>query len=71
MTGHFHTVDTRSESKRNAVDERSFELASVVVEYDGQPDRCTIYPEEATRFERMASWITADADVFVSLDDMD
>ncbi|WP_231185920.1 hypothetical protein [Haladaptatus sp. DYF46] len=70
MTGHFHTVDKPSEPEQNVVAPQSFELSSVVVEYDGKPNRCTIYPTEATRLERMASWITADADVFVPLDEM-
>ncbi len=70
MTGHFHTVDKRSESKQNAI-QQSFELSSLVVEYDGRPDRCTIYPAEASRIDRMASWMTADADAFVPLDGME
>ncbi len=70
MTGHFHTVDKPSEPEQNVAAPQSFELSSVVVEYDGEPNRCTIYPTEATRLERMASWITADADAFVPLDEM-
>jgi hypothetical protein len=70
MTGDFHTVDKPAEPEQNVAAPQSFELSSVVVEYDGKSDRCTIYPTEATRLERMASWMTADADAFVPLDEM-
>ncbi|SIR53575.1 hypothetical protein SAMN05421858_2696 [Haladaptatus litoreus] len=70
MTGSFDTIDKLAEPKPSATNEESFELSSVVVEYDGKPNRCTIYPNEATRLQRMASWITADADTFVPLDKM-
>ncbi|WP_435155756.1 DUF7511 domain-containing protein [Haladaptatus sp. DFWS20] len=70
MTGSFDTIDRSAEPKQSATDQQSFELSSVVVEYDGKPNRCTIYPKKATRLQRMASWITADAATFVSLDEM-
>ncbi|GAA0223837.1 hypothetical protein ACFFQF_09180 [Haladaptatus pallidirubidus] len=70
MTGSFDTIDKLAEPKPRATDGRSLELSSVVVEYNGEPDRCTIYPTEATRLQRMANWMTADADAFVPLDEM-
>ncbi|WP_266079140.1 DUF7511 domain-containing protein [Haladaptatus caseinilyticus] len=70
MTGSFDTIDKSAEPKQSATDQQSFELSSIVVEYDGKPNRCTIYPTEATRLQRMASWMTADADAFVALDEM-
>jgi hypothetical protein len=69
MSGTTDTLDTSPDAEREAVRERVFELDSVVVEYDGRPDRCTVFPTDATRLERMAEWVTADADVCVSLDD--
>lgn len=36
-------------------------LASTLVRYDGQPDRVTVYPPDASSIERMSKWITADA----------
>lgn len=42
-------------------------LRTRTVEYDGRPDRRTVYPAEATGVERMSTWLSADADVFVSL----
>lgn len=42
-------------------------LRTRTVEYDGRPDRCTVYPADATGVERMSTWLSADADVFVSL----
>lgn len=48
------------------VDEE-YELVSVVVEYDEQPDQCTIYHPDSTGIERMSNWITADTNSFVDL----
>ncbi len=70
MTGSFDTIDKSAEPKPSASDEQSFELSSVVVEYDGRPNRCTIYPTEATRLQRLSCWVTADADAFIALDKM-
>ncbi|SNZ16197.1 hypothetical protein SAMN06269185_2721 [Natronoarchaeum philippinense] len=38
----------------------------VVAEADG-PDRCTIFPPDATGVVKMSTWLTADADAFVDL----
>jgi hypothetical protein len=45
-------------------------LNSVVVTYEGTPDRRTLYPPEATEVERLTHWLTADADAFEHLDEM-
>ncbi|RMB23622.1 DUF7511 domain-containing protein [Haloplanus aerogenes] len=45
-------------------------LRSVVVTYEGTPDRQTLYPPEATETERLTHWLTADADAFHHLDEM-
>jgi len=37
------------------------------VEYDGDPDRCTIYPRESDRAELTTTWLTADRGAFVDL----
>ncbi|WP_458207237.1 DUF7511 domain-containing protein [Haladaptatus sp. NG-SE-30] len=71
-TGCFDTFrePTEPPEPKPSASQSQYELTSVVVEYDGRPDRCTIYSADADRLERMASWITTDADTFVSLDEM-
>ncbi|RBI63156.1 hypothetical protein DMJ13_00980 [halophilic archaeon] len=69
MSGSPDTLDEPPETRREAVRERAFELESIVVQHDEMPDRCTVYPAEATRMERMAEWISADADLCLSLED--
>lgn len=46
-----------------------FELHSVVVDYENRPDRRTVYPDGLSGVERMSTWLTADDDAFVNLDD--
>ncbi|WP_227375206.1 DUF7511 domain-containing protein [Haladaptatus halobius] len=67
-TGRFDSFADSAEPKSSATASQ-FELSAVVVEYDDRPNRCTIFPTDATRHQRMVRWITADADVFVSLDE--
>ncbi|MFC4552678.1 MULTISPECIES: DUF7511 domain-containing protein [Halorussus] len=45
------------------------ELRSVVVNYEDRPDRRTVYPEGLPTVERMSTWLTADDDAFVDLDE--
>ncbi|MFC5366245.1 DUF7511 domain-containing protein [Salinirubrum litoreum] len=54
----------------HAIDSRDFALHSVVVEYDGRPDRCTIYPRRSRCRDRVASWLSADREAFVGLEEM-
>jgi hypothetical protein len=46
------------------------ELRSVVVRYEERPDRCTIYPRRDRCCEQVDAWLSADADSFVPLDEM-
>jgi len=43
------------------------QLRHDVVTYSDGPDRCTIYPPDATGVVRMSTWLTADRDAFVDL----
>lgn len=54
----------------DTVSRRSFDLHGVVVSYDHQPDRCTIYPRHRSHHERLETWLSADAEVFVPLAEM-
>jgi hypothetical protein len=49
--------------------DRGFALHSVVVNYEGAPDRCTVYPRRDRCLERTTEWLSADLDAFVDLDD--
>jgi hypothetical protein len=69
MPGSPDTLDGTPETRREAARDRAFELESVVVQYDGMPDRCTVYPVQATKLERMTEWISVDADLCRSLED--
>lgn len=46
------------------------ELTAVVVEYDGEPDECTLYPAEASDDALVTEWITAEEGSYVELDEM-
>ncbi|QIB75853.1 hypothetical protein GL213_02850 [Halogeometricum borinquense] len=45
-------------------------LVATVVEYDDEPDECTIYPLHADEDERVTAWISAKRDSYVQLDKM-
>lgn len=45
------------------------DLRATVVRYDGEPDRCTVFPSDADDIAIMTHWLSADADWFVSLED--
>ena len=68
--------DTRPEAGRedappvDATNARTYELHSVVVRYEGRPDRCTVYPRRDSCRERVTAWLSADFDAFVCLDAM-
>jgi hypothetical protein len=64
------TPDGSSAPATRAIDGRDFALHSVVVDYDGRPDRCTIYPRRRSCRDRVASWLSADLDAFVGLEEM-
>jgi len=43
-----------------ATDRPAIELSLSVVRYADGPDRCTIYPPDATGDARMSTWLSAD-----------
>jgi hypothetical protein len=49
---------------------RSFALHGVVVRNEHRTDRCTIYPRGRSHHERLETWLSADLDAFVSLQEM-
>ena len=50
--------------------EPTFELDHVVVENDGAPDECAIFPLEANETELLTAWISAHEGAFVDLESM-
>jgi len=62
--------DGSSAPATHAIDGRDFALHSVVVEYDGSPDRCTIYPRRNSCRDRVATWLSADREAFLGLEEM-
>jgi hypothetical protein len=46
------------------------ELDHVIIENDGGPDECAIFPRHATEGELVTNWIEAHDDAFVALDSM-
>ncbi|SFR51033.1 DUF7511 domain-containing protein [Halogeometricum limi] len=45
-------------------------LVAAVVEYDDEPDECTIYPLHADEEERLTTWVSAKSDTYVDLEAM-
>ncbi|MFB6123040.1 MAG: hypothetical protein ABEJ78_06245 [Haloferacaceae archaeon] len=45
----------------------TFDVRYVVEVADDEPDRCTVYPAEATEGERLTAWITAEQGSYVSV----
>jgi hypothetical protein len=50
--------------------ESSTALTSTVVRYTDRPDRCTVYPPEASGDARLSTWLTVDSTVCVALESM-
>ncbi|GAB7021026.1 DUF7511 domain-containing protein [Halostagnicola bangensis] len=48
---------------------RSIDLDAIVVRYEDQPDRCTVAPRECSESERLTTWLSADLDLFVDLEE--
>jgi len=44
-------------------------LRAAVVRHDGEPDRCTLYPEDADDADLVTTWLSVNADCLVGLDD--
>ncbi|MFC6987754.1 transcriptional regulator [Haloplanus sp. GCM10025708] len=45
-------------------------LAAEIIVSQNSPAQCTIFPPDATCFERLTTWITAKEGSFISLEDM-
>jgi hypothetical protein len=45
-------------------------LSLTVVKYTDTPDRCTLHPPDVSGDARLATWISADRDAFVSCSSM-
>lgn len=61
--------DTDEVAADRAIDGRAYALHSVVVRYEGRPNRCTLYPRRESCRDRMSAWLTADHDAFVGLEE--
>lgn len=59
-------TETRDCGTEPHTDDADAELRSLVVEYENRPDRRTLFPADLSGVERMPTWLTADADVFVN-----
>ncbi|NHN62395.1 hypothetical protein G9463_03595 [Haloarcula sp. JP-Z28] len=46
------------------------ELSMTVVEYTGEPDRCTVSPRGLSGIAKLSTWVTVDKRVVVDLDAM-
>lgn len=57
----------RIPAEANGARRRTRDLRREVVSYPDAPDRCTIFPPDATGVARMSTWLTADRDAFVDL----
>lgn len=69
-------MTTRGEDAERSVTEsggatrrRPATLESSLVRYEQGPDRRTIYPPGLSSVARMSTWLSADSDAFVDLDD--
>jgi hypothetical protein len=63
-------AEEAEERPRESLDARRFDLHSVVVSYEGSPDRCTVYPRRRRCIERTTEWLTADFASFVDLSEV-
>lgn len=45
-------------------------LAAEIIVSQDRPSECTIFPPDATEFERLTTWIRAKEGSFISLEDM-
>ncbi|MBX0287306.1 DUF7511 domain-containing protein [Haloarcula salinisoli] len=53
-----------------ATDRPAVDLSLTVVRYADGPDRCTIYPPDATGDVRMSTWLSVDYGAVVDLTSM-
>ncbi|ELZ13056.1 hypothetical protein NP511_16260 [Natrinema thermotolerans] len=45
-------------------------LESIVVRYEDRADRCTITPRECPADDQLTTWLSADIEAFVDLEDV-
>jgi hypothetical protein len=62
-------TDASSAARRSPERPERPRLTARTVSRPDGPDRCTVFPPEATGFARMSTWISVDADVVVSLEE--
>lgn len=72
MTGSTSGYDADGRRERTAAGDqrttRSIALEFIIVRYENRPDRCTIAPRDCPDAERMTTWLSADVDAFVDLE---
>ncbi|WP_408957897.1 hypothetical protein [Natrinema sp. 74] len=73
MNGSTGGYDDRSIQQRLATATQyasdEFDLESVVVRYENRANRCTVVPRECSETDLVTTWLSADADAFVDLED--
>ena len=66
-------VDSGRSSDPSRSSESRFEtppgLTAAVVRHDGEPNRCTVYPDDADDTTLVTTWLSVDADCLVALAD--
>lgn len=67
-----HTTDNEEERLPTTPEseDQSLLLVAEIVVFRDRPAECTVFPPDATDFERMTAWITAQEGSFVGLDEM-
>lgn len=67
-------IDTSENQDRHLTAEEAkdggVELRADVVERDGRPDECTIWPHNASGTELLTRWIAAEEGSYYSLEEM-
>ncbi|WP_411964557.1 hypothetical protein [Haloferax sp. YSMS24] len=64
------TTTTTETSGRRTSPPDDLEYIAIVTPYDDAPDECTIFPTGLSEERLMTTWISAEEDSFVSLDEM-
>jgi hypothetical protein len=65
-----HLTDDDDAERPPTPDDSAPPLTAKIVASADRPTECTLFPPEASDFERMTTWITAKAGSFVGLDDV-
>ena len=64
------TEHTTDEQRATDTDDAWAGLTAEVVEPQGEPARCTIYPRDVDPGLALTTWVLARGEAFVELDDM-